>query len=221
MAIYSEETIGVVELKLGELTQKHLTQLEDYLEQREQILNEYAEMFESPKWIGVLVGSSIDRELESKILEGHRVCENIPIAALTVTRYRDSDGQLYVVTDTYFNKGASRDYTKYRFDGREYGKGRLVLAVISKFVEDHPDITYSRLEKIFPKKVQGSWGVFTTKAEAEEIYARTSRKRYFIEPDELIQLKDAVIAVCTQWGARKIDSFISEAKQHGYKIKST
>ena len=38
LAIYSEEYIGIIELKLGMITQTHIAQLEDYLEQREWIL---------------------------------------------------------------------------------------------------------------------------------------------------------------------------------------
>lgn len=222
---YSEEYIGIIELKLGQLEQIHLEQLEDYLTERDRLLSEYPdlispELSEKPKWIGVLVGSSIDPEMERQISDGYLTQDDIPIAALTIQRYRGSDGQIYVVTDTYFNnKASTKDYTKYRFDGKTYGKGRLVLAVVSKFVEEHPNITYSELVKVFPKATQGSRGVFALQSEAEDIYTSTSRKRHFINPEDIIQLKDSVIAVCTQWGASNIDKFISIARQHGYEIK--
>lgn len=226
LATYSEEYIGVIELKYGELSQIHLDQLEDYLEQREQILKEYPnlidrELSESPKWIGLLVGSSIAKELENKLANGYSSRQDIPIAALTIKRYRGSDGQIYVVTDTYFNsKTSTKDYTQYSFDGKTFGKGRLVLAVVRKFVEDHPEITYSELAKAFPKETQGSIGVFTLKNDADKIYASASRKRHFIEPDEIIKLKDAVIAVCTQWGSRNIEKFLPVARRHGFKINA-
>jgi len=222
---YSEEYIGIIELKLGQLEQVHLEQLDDYLNGRDQLLSEYPDLIspelpEKPKWIGVLVGTSIDPEIERKISDGYLTRDDIPIAALTIQRYRGNDGQIYVVTDTYFNnKASTKDYTKYLFDGKTYGKGRLVLAVVSKFVEEHPDVTYSELVKIFPKKIQGAKGVFALQSEAEDIYASTSRKRHFINPEDIIKLKDAVIAVCTQWGASNIDQFISIARQHGYEIK--
>lgn len=226
LATYSEEYIGVVELKYGELGQAHLNQLEDYLDQREQILKDYPnlvnkELSESAKWLGVLVGSSLNKELEKKLSDGYLSRQSIPIAALTIRRYRGSDGQIYVVTDTYFNSRTSeKDYTKYSFDGKTFGKGRLVLAVIQKFVEDHPEITYSELAKAFPPETQGSLGVFVLKSEADKIYASTSRKRHFIEPDEIVKLKDAVVAVCSQWGSRNIEKFLPVAKKYGFKINA-
>jgi hypothetical protein len=222
---YSEEYIGILELKLGQLEKIHLDQLEDYLNERNKLLSEYPDLInkevaEKPKWIGVLVGTSIDPNLERKISDGYLTKDNIPIAALTIQRYRGDDGHIYVVTDTYFNnKASSRDYTKYRFDEKTYGKGRLVLAVVKKFVEDHPDLSYSELENYFPKKTQGSSGVFDLQSTANDIYAATSRKRHFINPEDIIKLKDAQIAVSTQWGASNIDKFISIAKQHDYEIK--
>lgn len=224
LVTYSEELIGIIELKLGELTQVHVDQLKDYLEQREQIIEDYSdllnpELVERPKWIGVLVGSSIDRELEKKITNGDLSLHNIPVAALTIKRYRGSDGLIYVVTDTYFSKLSTKDYTKYKFNGKLFGKGRLVLTVVRKFAEDNPNITYSELMKVFPEKTQGTMGVFALKSKAEEIFASTSKKRHFINPDDIIQLKDAAIAVCTQWGVSNIDNFITVAKQDGYDIE--
>ncbi|GBD98207.1 hypothetical protein BMS3Abin07_00215 [bacterium BMS3Abin07] len=221
---YSEEYIGIIELKLGQLEHVHLEQLEDYLLERNRLLSEYPdlispELSEKPKWIGVLVGTSIDPGMERKISDGYLTRDDIPIAALTIQRYRGNDDQIYVVTDTYFNnKASTKDYTKYIFNGKIYGKGRLVLSVVSKFVEEHPDVTYSELVKVFPKTTQGSRGVFTLQSEAEDIYASTSRKRHFINPEDIIQVKDAAIAVCTQWGASNIGKFISVAREHGYDI---
>ena len=71
-----------------------------------------------------------------------------------------------------------------------------------------------------PKETQGSLGVFVLKNEADKIYASTSRKRHFIESEEVIQLKDDVIAVCTQCGTRNIDKVIPTARGHGFEIKA-
>ena len=224
LVTYSKEYIGVVELKYGEITQNHLEQLEDYLDQTDQILKEYAdlldrELVESPKWIGLLVGSSIAIELQNKLTAGYLSRQNIPIAALTINRYRGGDGQVYVVTDTYVNsKKSTKDYTKYSFEGKTFGKGRLVLAVVRKYVQDHPEISFAELTKAFPKEIQGSFGVIALKNEADKIYASTSIKRYFIEPDEAIQLKDATIAVSNEWGSRNIEKFLPVARKQGYKI---
>jgi hypothetical protein len=57
---YSAEYIGIVELKQNEINESSLKQLEDYIDQKEQILQcdkEYWTENVSPKWVGVLVGT--------------------------------------------------------------------------------------------------------------------------------------------------------------------
>lgn len=224
LATYSGEYIAVIELKLGQLENIHLEQLEDYLKQKHQILEQYPDIINqeassTPKWIGVLVGSSISPDLASKISNGYLTPDGISVAALTIQRFRSSRGNVYVTTDTYFkNNASSRDTTKYKFNGEEYGKGRLVLAVMHHHIELNSDLTFAELNKQFPKRFQGSKGVFTLSSNANEIYTETGRKRHFIAPDELIELSDSTIAICTQWGVKNIDRFISRAQEFGYDI---
>jgi len=224
LATYSGEYIAVIELKLGQLESIHLEQLEDYLRQKHQILEQYPDIINQeassiPKWIGVLVGSSISPDLASKISNGYLTPDGISIAALTIQRFRSSRGNVYVTTDTYFKNNAnSRDTTKYKFNGEEYGKGRLVLAVMQHHIELNSELTFAELNKQFPKRCQGSKGVFTLSSNANEIYTETGRKRHFIAPDEQIELSDSTIAICTQWGVKNIDRFITKAKELGYII---
>ncbi|MEP2980687.1 MAG: hypothetical protein ABJO86_14440 [Lentilitoribacter sp.] len=225
LVTYAQEYIGVVELKLGQLTEVHLQQLEDYLKTKDGILKEYPniipkELAPSPKWVGVLVGNSIEEKLASKIAAGHTTKHgDIPIAALTLQRFRSEKGNVYVVTESYFKDTSSnRDTSKYLFNDRQLGKGRLVLEVVKKFVAKNPDITYPALEKAFPKHCQGSKGVFSTLDEANQIFSNTNQKRHFLKPDEIIQLEDTKIAVSNQWGIGNIDNFIHKAKEHGFKI---
>jgi hypothetical protein len=224
LATYSQEYICIVEVKLGQLEDMHLKQLEDYLQQRELILDQYPDILNkdlvpTPKWIGVLVGSSIDSALAESITNGYRTASGIPIAALAIQRFRGKDGNIYVTTDTYFNRANSmRDTAKYLFDGEALGKGRLVLEVVRSYVETHPEIKFSALEKAFPKACQGSSGVFATIETASQI-AQMDRKRHFLNPDELIKLADSTIAVSSQWGIGNIDKFIKQAGLNGYSIK--
>jgi len=176
--------------------------------------------WETPKWIGVLVGRSIKPDLAEKIKDGYETESGIPIAALTVSRFR-SEGAVYVVTDTYFNnKKSNRDTTQYNFNGQTLGKGPLVLAVIKQHVENNPESTFSSLENQFPKSIRGSDGVFTTITDANEKFARNNKKKHFINPEHQIELQDSTIAVSNQWGAFNIESFISVAKKLGYEIQS-
>lgn len=228
---YAQEYIGVVELKLGELNEVHLEQLEDYLVQKQQILDKYPNLFNQetmlePKWIGVLVGDSITSALSEKISNGYATKQGVPIAALTIQRFRSVQSNVYVTTDTYFkNTLDAKDRTQYKFNDNLYGKGRLVLAVIKQYVEDSPNITFAELERNFPKSCQsaslkgeGILGVFTTLEKAEEI-ALNGRKRHFLGMDEKIQLESGVvIAVCNQWGVGNVDKFISRAREFGCQI---
>ena len=223
---YGQEYIGVVELKLGQLTDVHLRQLEDYLKTKDRILKDYPDILSkeiapNPKWIGVLVGSSIEADLARKIVNGYAAEDGeVPIAALTIQRFRSKKDNVYVVTESYFrNTAASKDTSKFKFEGEHYGKGRLVLAVVKKFVSKNPDLKYPELEKEFPKNCQGSAGVIATLEEANKIVSKTGHKRHFLKPDEVIALAGEEVVVSNQWGVGNIDQFIQVAKGLGFLIE--
>jgi len=222
LAKYGQEYLAIVELKLGELTENHLTQLESYLKERQQILQKFPDTWDTtvsnqPKWIGVMIGATINPDLMLKIRKGYYYDNDIPIAALTINRYKGKDGSVYVVTDTYFiERVKNKDYTKYAFNGQKFGKSRLVLAVIKDFVEKNPTITYSQLKAKFPDSLQGR-ETFTTETEAKQKRDR----RNFTEPDELIALVDETIAVSTQWGLANINPFIDHCRKMNIDIKPT
>ena len=111
---------------------------------------------------------------------------------------------------------STMDYSKYIFNGKEYGKGRLVLAVVKAYVQDNPSITYTQLKTIFYDKIQGSTGVVATIEEAKS-KRKDFTKRYYVE--EPIFLDQKQILVCTQWGIGNIDNFIDKAKNLGYFIE--
>ncbi len=224
---YGQDTFGVVELKLGTLTSLHLEQLEDYMKEKEQLFNTYIKdnidlEYKDVNWVGVLVGSGLSSELEEKLANGYQIENSIPVAALTISRFRGEDNQVYVITDTIFNnKSRKFDRTKFLYNGEKYNKGRLVLAVIKDFVAENKMITFTELKKFFPDQLQGSSGVFKTKEQALEIYDRTGYKRYYIKDNEFIKLGDGnVIAVTTQWGKGNIYKFIDRAREIGISIES-
>ncbi|MEM8721465.1 MAG: hypothetical protein AAGE84_19595 [Cyanobacteria bacterium P01_G01_bin.39] len=226
LASYSQEYLAVVELKLGQLEKSHLSQLEDYLNSRDNLVTTYADLIgdhlsDRPKWLGVLVGASINQELAEKINNGYRINDDIPVAALTLQRYRGNDGQVYVVTETFFNSSQSKkDTRKYIFNGLELGKSKLVLEVIKYHVATHPGITFNQLASHFPLNIQGKIGTFTTIEKANEIYSRTGHKRHYLKPEEQLKLDDYTIAVSNQWGIGNISRFIHQAQQLGSEIKS-
>jgi hypothetical protein len=225
LATYSQEYIAVIELKLGQLEEIHLKQLEDYLAEKNQILEQYPDILSQevtpvPKWIGVLVGNSIDLNLATKIRDGYFSPDGTQISALTIQRFRGSDGHVFVTTDTYFNNvNTARDTSKYLFEGKSLGKGRLVLAVLKRHCEKKPNITFSELEQSFPRICQGSSGVFSTFEEANEILTSSGSKRHFLNTDELIQIEGSTIVVSSQWGIGNIEKFIKCARSLGHIIK--
>lgn len=225
LATYSQEYIAIVELKLGQLEQLHLQQIEDYLLERAQLLAQYPNILSTdstpnPKWIGVLIGASIESALAEKLRQGYLTSQGIPIAALTVQRFRGSDGSVLVTTDSYFKRPTNKDSTQYLFEGKKLGKGRLVLAVVKRHVEANPTITFAELEKVFPKSCQGSVGVVATVDQANHIYSTSARKRHFLDPEDVIQLQDVAAAVSSQWGTGNIDRLLKRAGELGYKVQA-
>ena len=109
-----------------------------------------------------------------------------------------------------------RDYTKFKFNGKELTKRRLVLEVVRQYVADNPNVTFEQLEIVFPKQLQGSLGVFLPKADAIERAEKTGHRRHFIKDSEIIRLGDSEIAVCTQWGSNNIPRAIDVFKKLGY-----
>lgn len=121
----------------------------------------------------------------------------------------------------------AKNFQKYSLDGQgSLGKGRLVLAVVKKYVAEHHNVKYGELRRIFPARLRGIksetsfWGCVNLKDDAVRLYHDTGRGRYFIGEDETIVLEDGTkVVVTSQWGADNIDVFISEATKLGFKIE--
>ncbi len=150
----------------------------------------------------IIVGSSKDIETEVS-----RVLNMSAVTSVTVNINQPKQKR----TDR-----SGRDISKYIYNGKEYGKGRCVLAVIKDYVDSHPNITYEELEKVFPQSLQGR-ETFTTEEIAK---AKSSvRVRNFIRPEDIIVLKDARIAVSSGWGLDNFTRFIEHCKKLGIEIK--
>lgn len=218
LAQYGIDYLSIVELKINEINDDTLLQLEDYLNERNQILEKHPNFWEDkrqePKWIGVLVGTSISPELQRKLQDGYVTKNGIAVAGLVIRRFRSSNNEIFVITDTFFSYNYSnRDFSKFIFRNKEYNKARLVNAIVREYVELNPTTTFAELKAIFPDHLQGSSGVFETREKAQEIFDRTGHKRHYIKPDELIKLSDSTIATCNQWGTGNIGNFVDLANK--------
>jgi len=118
---------------------------------------------------------------------------------------------------------SGRDYTKYKFNNNIYGKSRLVQAVVKKFVDDNPDITFDKLKEIFPDTLQSN-----SKIQFSSIQVVFSKfheipdselKRFFHNDDEILSLADCEILVSNQWNRENIQNFINAAVELGYLIE--
>lgn len=121
-----------------------------------------------------------------------------------------------IVRDT----APGKDFSKYVFDGNTYGKSRLVLAVVKKYVEDHHPATFDELEKAFPRSIQGSLGVVCRIEDVSDKYKGIGGvKRYFV--DDIIGLASGEkVIVCTQFGAPNTERFVEHAVNAlGYSIE--
>ena len=101
---------------------------------------------------------------------------------------------------------STRDTSRYSIDGGEpLKKRRFVLAVVRKYVEGHPGITYEQLKERFPDSLSGSplHGVFRPYEDIQQKLQNQPDlvKRFFLEPEDLITLSDGTrLTVYNQWG---------------------
>ena len=113
------------------------------------------------------------------------------------------------------NVSDNRDYSKYMFEGKTYGKGKLVLAVVQKYVADNPTVTFEDLKKTFPDMLQGSKGVVRLfdSVSPEDRGENGAIKRYYVNPtEEIIPLASGEkVLISDQWGAGNIEKFIDNA----------
>lgn len=227
LAKYGLDYLALIELKVNEINEQTLTQLEDYLNERDQILIKHPEFWEEvenkPNWIGVLVGTSISPELQRKLQDGYTTLNGIPVAGMILRRFRSAKNEIFVITDTFYKYNyTNRDFSTFEFKGEIYNKARLVNKVVRTYVEENPTISFAELEKVFPQSLQGSIGVFNTKEQAQEIYDRTGHKRHYLKSDELIKLSDSVIATSNQWGLGNITHFINQVNRmsNDYRVEN-
>jgi hypothetical protein len=110
---------------------------------------------------------------------------------------------------------SERNVSKYKFNGELLGKGRLVLAVVKKYIEDNPKVTLVKLKEVFPDELQPRYGIIREVSIAKKM--SEDRDRYFLKPEELIKVGDKKIAVCNQFGSHNLP--IRHFRTLGFTIK--
>lgn len=129
-------------------------------------------------------------------------------------------GEEYEKVKVVREAAPSKDFSKYLFDGNSYGKSRLVLAIVTKYVKDRRPVTYDELEDAFPSRLQGSLGVVRRIEDVSDKYkGKGGVKRYFVNENEIINLESGErVIVCTQWGKSNTEALINHIDKYGYSI---
>lgn len=117
---------------------------------------------------------------------------------------------------------SQRDLTQYEFDGQVLGKGRLVWAVVRRYVADHPGMSFDELRKVFPDELQAASElqfspVRVVVTRLQEI-PTSEAKRFHVAPGETIVVRDAEVAVSREWNVKNLQFFLERARQLGYGI---
>jgi hypothetical protein len=115
---------------------------------------------------------------------------------------------------------SAKDFTRYLFDGKDFNKRKLVLAVIKKWVENISPKSFIELLTAFPHRLQGNH-LFATEQEALAVSTRQGgKRRHFLESGDIICFPDGTrYAVSNQWGKGNIEEFVSHARSMGFEIE--
>ena len=146
---------------------------------------------------------------------------------ITYGKTIDSSKKIYNNKDT---KKYKKNKKLFSFNGKKYNNRRLVIAVIKEYIRKNPKTTIEDLEEVFPKNIQGTYGIFkrieniSDKDKGNILNPKTGKKytkRYIT--DDVIELIDGTkIMVCSQWRLGKngvkdnLDYFIDNIKDLGF-----
>lgn len=101
-------------------------------------------------------------------------------------------------------------------------KAKFALEAIRLYVIKHPEATYSDIEEVFPKSLQGSYGVIRKKSEIEESVEAGSNVmgRYATTPQEILTSADDIqFVVCNQWDYKNFPNLVDVLKGLKWKVK--
>lgn len=101
-------------------------------------------------------------------------------------------------------------------------KSKFALEALRLYVEKHPQATYEEIEEMFPKALQGSYGVVRKVSEIEEYVEAGSNVlgRYASTPHEILKSSDGIsFMVCNQWDYKNFPNLIEVLKSMKWKVK--
>ena len=114
----------------------------------------------------------------------------------------------------------SRDNTKYLFNNKTLGKGKLVFEIVKEYTKLNPNLTFEEIYNKFPPNMQGSTGVINTMEHISNKYKNGRKPLHFISDDYILTSSDNIhFAVSTEWGIGNINSLLELARQENFLIE--
>lgn len=111
--------------------------------------------------------------------------------------------------------------TLYKLNGDgPYSKRELVLLAVTQYVMEHADLNYDQLERVFPKNLQGSYGVIRPMSWIEEkaSVGFDHNNRYYTDSKDILTSADGIkFAVCKEWGDN-FSNFAHQVENLGWEI---
>ena len=223
---YNNTTLAIVELKLEEINDMSKEQINDYLRNlsKEELerLNEMVGLpVDNQQVVGILAAQNIAIPIKQKMLEklpmSNSVVGEIPVFGMEIRRFK-RNADVFVFTDIYRPSKLGKDYTKYKWNGKVYAKNQLVLAVVKDYASRKAVANLDKLKEAFPKNLTGK--IFEVVTTLQEANAKDAR-RWYVQPENQIQVGDDIVVVCNQWNKNNIKTFISHVKglDDTYKIE--
>lgn len=115
------------------------------------------------------------------------------------------------------NDSERKHRQKYLFNGAYLGKGPAVWAVVNCYVEQHPEISFEELQKVFPDDAARPGFAKMLRREAEVSQDDWDGRRF---NKQMIVLDDGThVAVSTQWTPANFESFCEYARKAGLIIE--
>lgn len=201
--------------------------LTDFCKERKKKIQEYKQrQYEVNKILSDPKGQIFKDLLKEKYLnEGHSedwiksVLNQIEIAVTPLNK-KEQRAEVFFAATTYEQYHSTarndRDKTKYCFSGGEkLAKNRFVLAVVKKFVNEHP-YSYNEYAKIFNQLKPDTQGIIK-KYDSLQI---NQFRNYFVKESERLTSTDGIkFVVCNQWTIQNVQPVIKFAKAQGYNVE--
>jgi hypothetical protein len=110
--------------------------------------------------------------------------------------------------------------TKYLFNNEILDKSRLVLKVVTDYVNKQEEpINLYQLSQSFPNELQGEIGLANKFYDVAKKYDGLSNKHHFVSEQDLLDLQDGQVAISSEWGVSNIQAFIKRARELDYCIE--